>query len=264
MTNQNESPDDRLICEHMSVSRKQTWQDCQAKYRFRYHLKIIPDVPVQPYFVYGKLVHKVAEVYVQEQGKIPIEKIASDCLNGNIEVEEGQPPPILNNEYKNKFPEHLKNIKNLNDRIGYDGELEWSFKYDLQPPDNHIVVGFIDRLIIRGDKYFILDYKTTKKGRWRKNANTIKKDLQLCCYARVVQREFGAKPENIKAALFYLEGNELITTRFTEESMANAEQELHDAYKEIINTHPNDVYGRVGDQCKRCDYRSICPFYSLT
>lgn len=253
-----------LVCEHISVSRKQTWNECQAKYKFRYHLKLIPEGPPQPYFAYGKLVHKIAEEYVREQGQRPIEDIAHDCLHGVIEVEKGQPPPVLEAEYRKKLPEHLRHVKQLNDRIGFDGHLEWQFHYDLQPPDEHFITGFIDRLIIRGDKYFILDYKTTKKGFWRKNQNTIRNDLQLRCYARVVQRTFNAEPENIRAALYYLEGGDLIATKFSAESLASAEQELHDTYNEIIGTHPDDVYGRVGDQCRRCDYRKICPFYSLT
>lgn len=254
-----------LICEHISVSRRQTWKECQQKYKYRYHLKIKSNEPPQPYFVYGKLVHKIAEIYVQEQGKKSIEEISRECLSGKIEVEQGQQGPIiLEPEYLKKLPTHLKNLKQISDRIGYDGKLEWPFKFDLQPPDNHLIVGVIDRLIIREDKYFILDYKTTKKGFWRKNANTIRTDLQLRCYARVVQREFNAKPENIRAALYYLDGAEVVGTRFSEESLITAEQELHDAYKEITSMHPNDVHGRIGDQCKKCDYRKICPFYSLT
>ncbi len=248
----------------MSVSRKQTWNECQQKYKYRYHLKMIPEGPIQPYFTYGKLVHKIAEVYVQEQGQRPIEDISHDCLQGIIEVDKGQPPPVLGADYKKKLPEHLRNIKQLTDRIGFDGHLEWPFHFDLQPPDQHFITGFIDRLIIRGDKYFILDYKTTKKGFWRKNQNTIRTDLQLRCYARVVQKEFGAQPENIRAALYYLDGGDLIATKFNEESLVTAEQELHDTLKQIRSTHPDDVYGRVGDQCKRCDYKKICSWYSLT
>ena len=256
---------EHLICEHISVSRKQTWENCQQAYKYRYHLKVPVEGPVQPYFVYGKLVHKIAEVYIEEQGQRPIEDIAHDCLHGIIEVEKGQAPPVLEASYKKKLPEHIRNIKQLSDRIGFDGLLEYKFHYDLQPPDEHFITGFIDRLIIRGDKYFILDYKTTKKGFYRKNANTIRSDLQLRCYARVVQKEFNAKAENIRAALYYVDGNggDLIATKFSEESLISAEKELHDAYKQIIGTHPDDVYGRVNQQCKRCDYRPMCPFYSL-
>jgi CRISPR/Cas system-associated exonuclease Cas4 (RecB family) len=255
---------DGLICEHMSVSRKQTWTECPAKYKYRYHLKIIPDVPEQPYFVYGKLVHKIAEIYVKEKGERKIEDITADCLTGKIELEEGKSPPVLSQEYKTKLTSHIRFIKQISDKIGYDGHLEYPFHYDLDPPKNYFVKGFIDRLIIRGDKFFILDYKTTKKGFWRKNSNTIRKDLQLRFYARVVQKEFNAKPENIQAALYYLEGSELVATKFNEQMLITAEEELYNAFKEIINTKPDDVWGRVGDQCKRCDYRKICSFYSLT
>jgi RecB family exonuclease len=253
-----------MLIEHISVSRKQTWENCQQAYKYKYHLKVPVEGPIAPYFTYGKLVHKIAEVYVLEQGQRPIDDIAHDCLHGVIEVEKGQPPPVLEKDYRKKLPEHLRNIKNLTDRIGYDGHLEWNFHYDLQPPDKHFITGFIDRLIIRGDKYFILDYKTTKKGFWRKNQNTIRNDLQLRCYARVVQKEFNVPADNIRAALYYLDGGDLIATKFTEESLVSAEQELHDAYNDIIATNADDVYGRVGDQCRRCDYRQICPYYSLT
>ena len=138
------------------------------------------------------------------------------------------------------------------------------FKYDMQPPDNHMITGVIDRLIIRGDKYFILDYKTTKKGKWRKNASTISKDLQLRCYARVVNKHFGAKPENIKAALFYLDGADLVSTKFTEETIMSAEEELHNTFKHITETSPDDAYSRVGEHCRRCDWRKICPAHRTT
>ena len=254
---------DRLICEHISVSRKQTWNECQQKYKFRYHLKMIPEGPEQPYFTYGKVVHKIAEVFVQEQGQRTIDEIASDVLAGRIEYQEGLGKPSLGREYMSKLPSHIRNIKEITEKIGFDGETEWQFKFDLQPPDNHIITGFIDRLIVRGEKYFILDYKTTKKGGWRKNANTIKKDLQLRCYARVVQKKFGAKAENINCALYYLEGGDLVSSKFSEESLIAAEQEIHDTYKHIISTHPDDVYGMVGNHCHRCDYLQVCPSRKL-
>ena len=146
--------------------------------------------------------------------------------------------------------------------------IEYEFKYDLDPPHKRCVTGFIDRLIIKGEgdskKAFIIDYKTTKKGKWRKNSSNIGKDLQLRCYARVVNKHYGAKPENIRAALLYLDGNNLVSTKFTEESIMTAEKELHEAYKHIISTNPDDTYGRVGDQCRRCDWRKICHAFKTT
>lgn len=250
--------------EHISVSRKQCWDECQVKYRFKYHLKVPVELPPQPYFNYGKIVHKAAEHYVMEKGERGIVEIANDVLCGRILLEYNQRAEPLDAEYKRKLPVHLKNIQQLTDRIGFDGHLEWQFRYDLDPPNQRIITGFIDRLIIRGDKYFILDYKTTKKGFWRKNNNTIQNDLQLRCYGRVVQKEFGAKAENIRAALYYVDGPDLVSTKFTEELLVSAEEELLEAYNQISSTHPDQAWGRTGDHCRRCDYRQICPFYSLT
>lgn len=250
--------------EHISPSRKQCFDECHQKYKFKYHLKMIPEGPQPVYFSYGKTVHKIAEEYVKGQGKIPIEEIVKDVLTGNILIEEGVAAPPLEGDYKSKFPNHIRNIKEITDKIGFDGELEYKFKYDLDPPNNRFVTGFIDRLIIRGDKYFILDYKTTKKGYWRKNSVTIKKDIQLRCYGRVIQKVFGAKAENIRAALYYLEGGDLVSVRFNEEMLESAEQELLTSYKTIEEMNPDEVYAWVGDKCKRCDYRKVCPFYSLT
>jgi CRISPR/Cas system-associated exonuclease Cas4 (RecB family) len=250
--------------EHISCSRKQTYDECAQKYKYRYHLKLIPEGPAAPYLTYGKMVHRVAEEFVKGQGMVPIEEIAKDILTGRILLEEGVAAPPLDGEYKKKFPEHCRHIKELTNRIGFDGKIEWTFKYDLDPPNNRLVTGVIDRVIVRGDKYFILDYKTTKKGFWRKNSNTIKKDLQLRCYGRVVQREFGAKAENIRAALFYLEGAELVSVRFNDEMLESAERELLESYKTIEAANPDEVFAWTGEKCRRCDYRKVCPFYSLT
>lgn len=254
---------ENLICEHISVSRKQTWENCQQAYKYRYHLKLTTDQPTQPYFTFGKIVHKVAEEYTRGQGKVDIQKITREVMSGKIPLEPGAGVPHLESDYQKKLPDHILNIKALTDKIGYDGHLEWPFYYDMEPPNQHFIKGFIDRLIIRGDKYFILDYKTTKKGFWRKNANTIRNDLQLRCYARVVQREFGAKADNIRAALFYVSDADLVATKFTDESLLSAEQELHEAYNHIKSTPVDAVYGRVGDQCRRCEWRFRCPYYSL-
>ena len=248
---------------HISVSRKKCHDTCGQQYKYRYHLKL-PRPGEEPfYFVYGTLVHKISEIYVENRGKIPIGQIANDMLRGKYVFEEGKTcPTSLPDEYQKKFPKHLRAIQNLTDRIGTDGIVEWKFHYDLDPPHGRHVTGFIDRLIIKDDKAFIIDYKTTKKGKWRVNSETVKEDLQLRCYARVVQREFGINSENIKAALFYLEGENLIACQYSDESLLQVEQELKNAFIQIEKSDPDKVWGKVGWHCKNCDYATICPFYS--
>lgn len=262
---------------HISVSRKKAYDQCQQLYKYRYHLKLASPKEEPFYFVYGTIVHKIAELYVEGRGKIPIEDITRKITSGEIPIEEHGdqktfcPDPIPE-EYAKKLHKHVKAIKNLTDKIGTEGDVEHEFKLDLDPPNNKCVVGFIDRLILKGEKdesgnivkptkAFIIDYKTTKKGKFRVNAQTVTDDLQLKMYARVVQKTFGLAAEDIKAALFYLEGENLVGAQFSQEALDGVEEELKKAFHRIETADPDKVWGNVGWHCKNCDYSTICPFY---
>ncbi len=250
--------------EHISISRQNLWSECQAKYRFKYHYKTKSQEPEPFYFIYGKMVHKIAEEYVAAKGNTSIGEIAKSVISGKIEIEKGKKAPKLPSEYIKKLPNHLRSVERFTEQAGFDGEREYYFKYDLDPPNKKCVTGFIDRIIVKGDQFWIIDYKTSKAGWYQKDYKNITKDIQLKCYARVVQKEFGAKPENIKAALIYLENYKIIGATFSEASLIRAEQDLLETYLEIEAKHPDQVLGSVGEWCQRCEYRKVCPFYSLT
>ena len=118
---------------HISVSRKKCFDTCTQQYKYRYHLKL-PRPGEEPiYFVYGTIVHKISELYVENRGETPIGEIAKDLLRGKIELEEGVKCPALPDEYSKKLQKHLRAVQNLTDRIGTDGIVEWEFRYDLDP-----------------------------------------------------------------------------------------------------------------------------------
>jgi RecB family exonuclease len=249
---------------HMSVSRKGVWDECQWRYRYKYHLEIPSPAEEPYYFTYGKIVHKIAEEYVRNKTKMKLAQIAGDVLQGRILLERedktGTKPPPLPIDYREKLPSHLRSVQQITDKLGCEGLLEHPFYYDLDGQGRH-VKGFIDRLIpMKQNHFFILDYKTSKKNSFRKNAGNITKDLQLRMYARVVQKEFNVPPENIYASLYYLEGGDLISARFSEQSLIEAETEMLEAYKQIQETPADSASHRIGNHCTRCDYRSICPF----
>lgn len=252
--------------EHISVSRIGVWRECQLKYKYQYHLKLDSGEPEPWHFTYGKIVHKIAEDYVGAKGSKKIGESAGDVLQHKVPIEvwNGKPTyaPRLPDSYRDRLPTHLRAIKMITDQIGMDGELEYHFEYDLDPPNNKLVKGFIDRLVQRNDQWFILDYKTTKKGKWRKDNNSIVHDLQLRMYARVVQKAYNVPVENIRTALFYLDDSELVATKFTQDAVDAAEQELLEAYNQITEAHPDFAQGTVGDHCRFCNYRKRCPFYN--
>jgi len=249
----------------ISVSRKGTWDECQQRYKYRYYLKVESPEEEPYYFQFGKIVHKIAEEYVQNKGETSINEITKSVIHGEIEVEDGvrvtAPLPAA---YAKRLPNHVRTIKSLSDQMGFEGKTEFNFKIDMQPPHEKLVAGIIDRLTIKNDIYFIVDYKTTKKGKWRKTPITIKRDLQLRTYTWAIQKTFNVPIDKIRSALYYAEGGNLIPAKFTQASVDASIKELTDAYDEITNTDPDKILGNVGDHCRRCDYRNMCHFVRVT
>ena len=247
--------------EHISVSRGKSYRQCPYYYKLKYHDKVPNPGEEQFYFVYGKIIHKIAEQHIVEEGARSIKEVSKDVIEGLIEIEEGKKAPPLPADYKSRLPGHLKALERLNKKIGCSGITEHKFRYDLESPNCKYVTGFIDRIILKQGRAWIIDYKTTKKGPFRENKNTVRRDPQLRMYSRVVQKEFGISPNNIRAALFYLEDEEIVDASYSEESLMAVERELLDLYDSIHAHDPAEARGVVGQHCKRCEYRDMCPFF---
>ena len=258
------NPVEKMNIEHISVSREGTWKECKLRYKYKYHLRI-PEDGEAFHFTYGKVMHKIAEEYVGNKGDKTISEIAVDVLRGNIPIERGLTDvfaPPLPRSYQERMPGHLRSLKTITEQIGMDGELEHHFNYDLEPPNKKYIKGFIDRIVQRKDEWFVLDYKTTKKGKWRKDNNSILHDLQLRMYARVIQKEFNVPADKIRCALYYLEGGELIAAKYSQEAIEEAEQHLLNVYNDITNAPAETAQGTVGDHCFFCPYKRRCPAYN--
>jgi ATP-dependent exoDNAse (exonuclease V) beta subunit len=247
----------------ISVSRQDTWNTCKYKYVLHYILKTPPPEGEPYWFEYGKIIHKIAEEYVSNKGEKKLVDLTESVMTGEIEIEQGVKaswntiPP----EYRKRIPGNIEAIAKLTDQIGFEGDIETAFQYDLNPPNEKWIAGVLDRLIIKNDKFFILDYKTTKKGKWRKTPKTIRKDKQLRTYAWAVQQKYECPADSIRGALYYVEGGNLIATKYTQPGIDAAVKELSDTYDEIKATDENSVWGQTGWHCKYCGYNSICPYY---
>lgn len=246
---------------HISVSRADTYKQCPYKYRYRYHLNVIPDT-TPFYFTFGKIVHKVIEEYTKSQGNESLNELTKQVLSGNIELEPGKVAPSLQYKDLTRLNLHLENFLKLTDKIGTTGDVEFPFDIDLDPPNNRKWVGFIDRLIRTNNKFFIVDYKTTKPGKFRKDKESIKYDLQIQGYCWIVRKLFNVDAKDIRAALYYLEDAQLIDAgTFTNEILDAIPSKMLSIYKTIENHDPNQVIGITGDHCRLCDYKDICCFY---
>jgi len=227
-------------------------------------MKVKTDIETPFYFLYGNIVHKISEEYVKNRGKMPLNEICKKVLNGDIPIIEygGKitKAPELPKDYAKRLPIHLEAIESLTRKIGTEGQTEWDFKFDLDSPNHRLFTGVIDRHIKKNNKIWIIDYKTTKSGKWRKNEKSVTDDLQLRAYARVVQREYKVPAENITAALYYLDPPcKLVAAKFSDKTLLNTEKELLDTYKKIERADPKKAWGNVGSHCFMCEFRKICP-----
>ena len=247
---------------HLSVSRTQVWESCRLKYKLNYHLHTPSPEAEPPYFLYGSLVHKIAQEYVESKGKRNINDIKNDCLNGVILLEANQdtiPRKALPIEYQNKLSKHLVALMKSFAKFGFDGECEYAFDYDINPPHQQHVNGKIDRLIQKDGKVVIIDYKTTKSGFWQKSKKDIIDDIQLQCYTMVVCERFKMTPENVFSALYYLDNENFIGAQFSRTTLDKCRENLIKIYNEIETSDPDKVMGSVGKQCDRCEFRTLCP-----
>ena len=249
--------------DHISISREGVWKTCKQQYKYKYHEQVPSGQPTPFYFTFGKIVHRAIEEYTKARGLRDIKEITDGIMNGTIHLEPGHAAPPLTPEYQQKLNKHISHFLGLSKKIGLEGEVEWPFYFDLDPPNKRTIKGFIDRIITNQHGMFLIDYKTTKPSPWRKDHRTITKDLQLQCYCWVAWQHFKVDPTKIKAALYYLEDDKLVPVTFCEQTLLTVPQRLLDVYLQIERANPDQVHGTVGDHCRRCDWRAQCPFYRL-
>ena len=84
-----------MLINHISVSRKGCIDECEARYKYRYHDKKPRDEGIEEpfYFVYGNIVHTIAEEYIGREGAMPLGDVADAVLKGDIEFRKGEKAP---------------------------------------------------------------------------------------------------------------------------------------------------------------------------
>jgi RecB family exonuclease len=185
-----------------------------------------------------------------------------DLVQGRIDFDGSQNLCNLDQTYFKKLYAHTAFIEKFTKKVGFEGHIEYEIKYYLDPPNNKFFLGYIDRLIIKNDTAIIIDYKTSKNNKWRKNKKSIKKDLQLNAYALHVHEHFNIEPEKIQAALVYLEDPEVVSTNFSKQGLISTKEFLKTSYYAIENSPEDRVKGSIGFHCQRCDYSDQCLFYN--
>jgi hypothetical protein len=199
-----------------SYSSLGLFQQCPKKY---FHLRVAKDVkePETEALTYGKQVHEAAEFYIKDGTPIP-EKFAFIKTSLDLLKQVGEGGTFLC-EYK------MGLTRNLEPCEFFANDVWWR--------------GVADLIILKGDKAFLVDYKTGKSSRF---ADT--KQLEILSLAM-----FKHFPEvkEIKAGLLFLVAEDLVKISYETSAQPtrwvkwlNDTKQLEAAYENgVWNPKPN-------------------------
>ena len=241
----------------LSATSIQTFNTCPLKYKYRY-LDKIPSAPEKPYFQLGKVIHKVLEIfheenyqsydnllmlldkywqeggYQYEQEKEQNRQDAEAMLKNYWEYIQIHPVDTLYTEHWFSFETDYATLSGKCDRI------------DLDENGNLSVV----------------DYKTSKT---LKTERQLKKDIQLGIYALFasLQGVETTQKRNIKkipdklSMLFVREENPEVSVELNQDDLDNFEENIRSTSEGIKK---GEFAPCKGMHCDYCDYKELlCP-----
>lgn len=237
---------------NFSYSQLNSFKTCPLQYKYLYVLKI-PTLPTDS-ASFGTSIHKtLQDFYIEfiKDKKINKKRLLeifkktwvpigySSTAHESRMKKEGE--KILNN-YFDKY--HTKNINVLG--------LEKLFKIKIS--NDIFLTGKIDRIDKKnGNEVEIIDYKTGKKPSERE----LTKSLQLSIYALAAHDKnmFNKKLSDINLTFHYLQTQEKITLKKTEEELIKTKEDVVGMVEEIKK---NKFPATPGKHCDFCSFKIIC------
>lgn len=140
-------------------------------------------------------------------------------------------------------------------------DLESRFEVLIDDPrrgETHVLAGRIDRIDKTEDGYEVIDYKTSRR---MPSQRDVDENLQLSLYALGLSRRWPhLEPDAIRLSLYFVKHGEKLSTRRTEEAMAETVHDVLDTVTEIQGQIASGGFHPVpGPHCSFCPYRNICP-----
>ncbi|HJM84294.1 MAG TPA: PD-(D/E)XK nuclease family protein, partial [Candidatus Marinimicrobia bacterium] len=244
---------------NLSATSIQTYNQCSLKYKYRY-IDNIPGAPEKPYFQLGKVIHKVLEIFHEENYtsyEDLINLLDSNWQEGGYKYEQEK-------EQNRQDAENM--LKNYWDYIQLHPvnalytEHWFSFETDYAT-----LSGKCDRIDLdENENLFIVDYKTSKTP---KTERQLKKDIQLGIYALFTSLNGveTSHKKNIKKI------PEKLSMMFVREEMPEVAVELTHDDLDVIEENiratsdgikKNNFIPCKGMHCDYCDYKELlCPLF---
>lgn len=233
----------------LSVSKTKLFDDCKAKYRFAYELKL-PRKDFH-FHIFGKFLHKVLEDFHLEY------------INGSVEPHNKVMSKVYKTaltEYKSKIDEpslkeahliveaYLEKLSNEK----FPEILSVEKDFNILISDTVLLNGMIDRIQKDPDGVIhVCDYKTTKNKKYIKNDFA-----QLLTYAYVIYNMYPSV-EKVRGSYIMLRHDfEYITKEFSKEEIL----EVKDKYASYADSIKEEkLWAPTPTRlCQFCDFLDVC------
>lgn len=231
----------------ISHSSVKTFEQCKAKYKYQYldHIQR----KTWSHLILGNLAHRTLEIfhksYIEKRiaktklNKLMAESFASAQKEFSTTKEMLSEAYVLLNDYLSTI------IQN-----GMPNVIGTEVPFDIQLDDKITVRGYIDRIDKIGDRFKIIDYKTTKNVKYLE-------PFQLSIYGLWLKKEH---PEIEAFDAAYV----LLRHKSKEKSYSFNLKDLGATNKKLVSyasqIQDEQTWGmNPGPLCKFCDFQSICP-----
>ncbi len=235
----------------LSVSKTNTFEDCKAKYKYTYILKL--PRKDRDFHILGRFTHRVLELFHLSLINDPTSPLAKEMGIAFKEAIKEYRASLSEASRKEAFDILNKYLYRLTlHKEELSGILALEKNFDVEVAPGIILNGMIDRIQKDQDGIFrVVDYKTTKNKKYLEN-----EWFQLATYAYTLYLE-NPTIEKVRASYILLRHNgEYLTTEFSIPEILK----IKDTYIEMATKMQTETEFEASPSrlCSWCDHFEIC------
>lgn len=251
-----------------SYSSLSLFENCPQAYAHKYVWKTkIPEeeLALDLYMTTGSVVHAALEwAHGQALEKKPVNEETALAQLPELwkQLLKESPKPIPEEELAPFLEKSFENVKwYFSDIFEKDRHntiaVEQKLLYPLNPKHKQWLIGYVDRVSQPQEtKIIIHDYKTGSKTT---STKTLPKDFQASLYGAMAAHHYQPLSE-IELQWHYLSHRKTVKVVLDPEDARNAIQKASSLANAVESHKQVGLFPtKVGFQCTRCDYTSVCP-----
>ncbi len=238
---------------YLSYSQLDTFNRCPLQYKYKYIIGI--PTPLSAAASFGICLHNtLKDLYQQHQQKkaLNLKKILKNL--DNAWIKEGYSSKNHEKKMYQRAQEMLKTYwQKTYQKKDNPIALEQTFALKITPTLK--IGGRIDRVDrLPNGTLEVIDYKTGKVPEQKQ----VDMSLQMTFYAMAASNPniFNTDPENIILSFYFLQNQEKISTRRSQEDLKQTQKEIIDQAKKM---EKSDFLPQPSLLCDFCDFKLLCP-----